>query len=291
MNSSAIGCYVVYLTCELIPYVHREFRTLASREHRGCFGKSSGGYGAIMHAMRYAQHWGAIADHSGDALFDFCYYTDWPRTLNELDRYRRRQRSPGRVDVAHDERDAAVGIDDGRVKRFLEHVWAKDKLADSEVHALMNLAMAATYDPDPKVPLGFRLPFNLETGELIRARWRRWLANDPVNLVASCKRNLKSMGRLDIDCGWRAHEPLHKGARPPATDRANPGAAHAFWGRPGSGAKMAARSVEYRQKNGPFKKSEDLMNVQGVGEKNFLKLKPQLSIAPAKADHDRPNQR
>ena len=30
------------------------------------------------------------------------------------------------------------------------------------------------------------------------------------------------------------------------------------------------------------------MNVRGVGEKNFLKLKPQITIAPAKADHDHP---
>src|SRR5450432_3911694 len=86
VNSSAIGNYADYLTRELIPFVDREFRTLASRDHRGCFGKSSGGYGAIMHAMKYAQYWGAIADHSGDAYFDFCYLTDWPRTLNELDR-------------------------------------------------------------------------------------------------------------------------------------------------------------------------------------------------------------
>jgi competence protein ComEA len=56
---------------------------------------------------------------------------------------------------------------------------------------------------------------------------------------------------------------------------------------PGIGAKTAARIVEYRQKNGPFKKLEELMNVRGVGEKNFLKLKPQITIAPAKADHDR----
>ena len=28
----------------------------------------------------------------------------------------------------------------------------------------------------------------------------------------------------------------------------------------------------------PFKKVEELMNVQGIGEKNFLKLKPQLSV-------------
>ena len=56
---------------------------------------------------------------------------------------------------------------------------------------------------------------------------------------------------------------------------------------PGIGAKTAARILEYRQKNGPFKKVEDLMNVRGVGEKNFLKLKPQISIGAAKADHDR----
>ena len=48
---------------------------------------------------------------------------------------------------------------------------------------------------------------------------------------------------------------------------------------PGIGAKTAARIVEYRQKNGPFKKVEELMNVQGIGEKNFLKLKAQVSVA------------
>jgi competence protein ComEA len=59
---------------------------------------------------------------------------------------------------------------------------------------------------------------------------------------------------------------------------------------PGIGAKTAARIVEYRQKNGPFKKVEELMNVRGVGEKNFLKLKPQLTVGTVKADHDRPQQ-
>ena len=48
---------------------------------------------------------------------------------------------------------------------------------------------------------------------------------------------------------------------------------------PGIGAKTAERIVQYREKNGPFKKVEDLMNVQGVGEKTFLRLKPQITLA------------
>jgi competence protein ComEA len=47
---------------------------------------------------------------------------------------------------------------------------------------------------------------------------------------------------------------------------------------PGVGRKMAERIVEYRQKSGGFKKIEDLMNVKGIGEKNFLKLKPLVSV-------------
>jgi competence protein ComEA len=52
---------------------------------------------------------------------------------------------------------------------------------------------------------------------------------------------------------------------------------------PGIGAKAAERILEYRQKNGNFKKVEDLMNVKGIGEKAFLKLKPLITVAQ-KAD-------
>lgn len=52
---------------------------------------------------------------------------------------------------------------------------------------------------------------------------------------------------------------------------------------PGIGAAVAGRIIDYRQKNGGFKKLEDLMNVRGIGEKTFLKLKPMLTLAPPKA--------
>ena len=53
---------------------------------------------------------------------------------------------------------------------------------------------------------------------------------------------------------------------------------------PGIGQKVAARIVEYRQKNGQFKKIEELMNVQGIGEKSFLKIKDRLTVGARSAE-------
>ena len=52
---------------------------------------------------------------------------------------------------------------------------------------------------------------------------------------------------------------------------------------PGIGLKTAELVVQYRQKNGPFKKIEEIMNVRGVGEKSFLRIKDRLTVA-AKAE-------
>ena len=52
---------------------------------------------------------------------------------------------------------------------------------------------------------------------------------------------------------------------------------------PGIGPKTADLVVQYRVKNGPFKKIEEIMNVRGVGEKSFLKIKDRLTVTVAAA--------
>jgi competence protein ComEA len=79
-----------------------------------------------------------------------------------------------------------------------------------------------------------------------------------------------------------AQTPASRGATAapvPAVVNINTASAKDLEVLPGIGQKTAARIVEFRQKNGPFKKVEELMNVGGIGEKSFLRLKPQLTVA------------
>jgi competence protein ComEA len=68
------------------------------------------------------------------------------------------------------------------------------------------------------------------------------------------------------------------GAKPTAPINLNTATVAELQTLPGIGAKTAARIVDYRQKKGPFKKIEELMNVQGIGEKSFLKLRAQITV-------------
>jgi competence protein ComEA len=47
---------------------------------------------------------------------------------------------------------------------------------------------------------------------------------------------------------------------------------------PRVGAHAAERIVSFRKEHGGFQRPEDLMNVKGIGEKSFQKLKPYLSV-------------
>jgi len=189
IDSSAIGAWESFLVRELVPALDSRYATIGDREHRGIFGKSSGGYGALMHGLRHPETWGAVACHSGDLYFPYAYLPDLPLAVDELARHGR------------------------SVPRFLAAFRGKQKHSSREIHALMVIAMAATYDPDPAAPLGFHLPMDLESGEIDPARWSRWLAHDPLELVADRFDALRSLRALFIDCGTRDEYRLHHGAR------------------------------------------------------------------------------
>jgi hypothetical protein len=92
----------------------------------------------------------------------------------------------------------------------------------------MNLCMAATYDPDPEAPNGFRVPFDLETGELLTKRWRNWLRHDPIKLVGRYANNLRKLRGIYIDCGWRDQYHIHFGSRIIARQMAIHGIEHRY---------------------------------------------------------------
>ena len=187
IDSAVLGNWAEFLTMEMLSAIQSKYRVKRGRDHRGLFGKSSGGYGAIVHGMLYADSWGAIACHSGDMAFDLCYLPEMPGVLMK-------SREKG-------------------IEAFLDDFKMGKKVGD--FHTMMMLAMAATYDPDPDAPYGIRLPVTPDTCELIEERWQRWLAWDPVELIerADVQTNLKSLNGLYIDCGSRDQYKLVFGAR------------------------------------------------------------------------------
>src|SRR5437660_9731844 len=88
LDSPGTGRYHTYLCDEVVPWVDARYRTLASRDHRGIAGKSSGGYGAMVTPMLRPDVFGGLATHAGDALFELCYATDFGKCARALrDRY------------------------------------------------------------------------------------------------------------------------------------------------------------------------------------------------------------
>ncbi|GAB4181877.1 MAG: alpha/beta hydrolase-fold protein [Wenzhouxiangellaceae bacterium] len=189
VNSSAVGHYADYLVEELIPFIDSQFATLREAAGRIAFGKSSGGYGALYLASQYPGVWGAIAAHAPDVGFDRVYLPDFPKVCTTLEPFR----------------------DDPR--ELIRAFWQRKQPKGHEFHAMMTLCLAASYDPDPTHPWGFRLPFTLDTCELDNAAWQRWLAYDPLQLAHQHRDALQQLQHLWLDVGNRDQYNIQYGSR------------------------------------------------------------------------------
>jgi competence protein ComEA len=56
---------------------------------------------------------------------------------------------------------------------------------------------------------------------------------------------------------------------------------------PRIGAKTAERIIAFRKQHGGFRRAEELMNVKGIGEKGFARLKPHLTTGAVPAQPTR----
>src|SRR3984957_15374151 len=83
VNSAAMGAWEDYLIGEMLPAVEKQF-ACGGKGRRGVFGKSSGGYGAIVHGLKHPDVWAAAACPSGDMAFELCYLPDMPIVLPDL---------------------------------------------------------------------------------------------------------------------------------------------------------------------------------------------------------------
>jgi enterochelin esterase family protein len=184
INSSATGNYEDYLVREIVPFVDAEFQTLKNKNSRAVMGKSSGGYGALVMALRHADLFGLACSTSGDAYFEHCYLQDIPKAFRAIK---------------------------GKPQKFVEKFWNEDaKKGKDDFSGLNIIGMSTCYSPRGA---DFDLPFDLKTGEIREDIWAKWLAHDPVRLVEKFVENLKSLKLLYIDAGTRDEFALDIGAR------------------------------------------------------------------------------
>jgi enterochelin esterase-like enzyme len=180
IDSAATGPWETFLIDEMLPFVEDRFGC-GGAGRRGVFGKSSGGYGTLVHSLRHGGRiWSAAASHSGDVGFEYLYHLgEFANALRHLS-------------------DNGMSIE-----TFVKKFEAGPKAKDADWHTMMILAQAATFDPDPSQFYGIRLPVDPHTCEIIQESWANWLRWDPLRMAdrGEHQDSLRSMKALYIDCG------------------------------------------------------------------------------------------
>jgi hypothetical protein len=158
-----IGEVGSYLRETVVPFIDDRYPTNGLR---GLQGKSSGGYGAIVHALERPDLFQAFAAHAPDALFE--------------------------VTLARGFAAAARALRD----RSLDEFWSSfEGLRSRDDALLVELTACARAFGDGT------LPFDRETGVVDEERFEAWLEHDPVRLIDRQRSALASLRGAWVEAG------------------------------------------------------------------------------------------
>jgi hypothetical protein len=163
-----------YLRDEVVPFVEERYPANGSR---GLQGKSSGAYGALVHAFERPELFHAVAAHAPMALFEVTVARDFAPAAREL-------------------RERGLSSFDGMFP--LDGLKSQGDAILSETASL-----AHAFSDDA-------LPFDLRTGALVPDVWQRWLEHDPLRIARTA--DLGALRGVWLDAGRRDEYFLDLGA-------------------------------------------------------------------------------
>ena len=181
-NSTVTGNYEDFIINEMIPYLKSVYKS----EKVAILGKSSGGYGAMVLAMKHPEAINAAMDHSGDSYFEYCYMPNFPNARRSIEKF---------------------GSAEAWLANFLRKL---NKKSGDDLSTLNIIAMAAFYSSKSRK---IELPFDLRTGEIREDIWRIWLSNDPARMADTHYKALQRLDFLGIDVGLYDQFNLLEGSR------------------------------------------------------------------------------
>lgn len=201
-NSPVTGAWEDLFARDLVAWVDKTYRTIASVEGRGIAGHSMGGYGAIMLAMKHPDVFSAVY-----ALSPCCMALE-----------------------------GDLGQDNPAWGRALQLKSVDELKAEptsmAEFYSTAFVALAAALSPNPsKAPLYVDLPFKRQGRSFVpdEEAYAKWRAQLPLYLIESHRRNLEKLTAIHLEYGaLEEFSHIRSATRAFSTELAARGIGHTF---------------------------------------------------------------
>ena len=174
VNSSVTGNWEDFTVKELVGYIDKNYRTLASPDKRGIAGHSMGGYGALTISMKHPDVFG-VAFGLNPAIIDW---------------------------------GGDIGIGQPAFRRVLTAKSYEElgKLAQTgDFYPAATITVAQAFSPNPNKPPFFcDFPFKLVNGEMHpnEPAFSKWEERSATNMVKKYRSNLMKLKGYRFDSGY-----------------------------------------------------------------------------------------